>query len=376
MTTALITPAQTAKDLKLYTALCKQLEKATKVDEIKKIHDLGRQMAAALRVAKNREPLANYLVLVKRAERKLGETMKMARAAGELAPGAGRPRKNGSVAEPLRATLAEINVNKKLSARARREAALSPSAFDKEVKDLHEEIINGTEKSNRGLGIGSSRVHSLDSLDFFPTPPWATRTLMEVVLPHYGIDPRRDIKQVWEPGNGEGHMSDVLKEYVAKVVTSDIHNYGEQDFIHDFLNGTPRDADWIVTNPPFRGRDSDRAMEFALRALDTVRHGVALLVRTQWATETKERYERLLRDRPPTILAFFTERIGFHPERWDPDGVTLNTGISWCVWLKDESGLIVPTRPPLWIPPGQKEALTRADDRERFAAWSMDEAAE
>jgi hypothetical protein len=232
------------------------------------------------------------------------------------------------------------------------------------------------ERPNAGLGIGAARVHSLDSLDYFPTPPWATRVLMEVVMPHYGIDPR-SIAQVWEPASGEGHMSEVLREYVGRVDASDIHDYGRQDFIRDFLTGDPHPADWIITNSPWKGRGQDRALEFTLRALDIARCGVAMLVRTQWVTETLKRYERLLRDRPPTILAFFIERVGFHPERWDPDGVTLNTGISWCVWLKDENGLILPTRPPLWIPPGQEKALTRPDDVERFAAWTMvEEAAE
>jgi hypothetical protein len=363
---------KTVQDLQRYESMCRAIVEAKKADEVVAIHDTVRAMQAAARVASNHEAEADCWEMRTKAERRLNEMMVAARATGELKSGSGRPKKNGSAAEPFRATLAEAGIAKKLAMRAKEVGALSPAKFEAMVKKGRAEIIGG--RPNAGLGIGSSRVHSLDSRDYFPTPPWATRALMEVVLPHYGIDPR-SIQQVWEPANGEGHMSEVLREYVGRVDASDIHDYGHQDFIRDFLNGDPRDTDWIITNPPFKGRNQDRALEFTLRALDTARCGVAMLVRTQWATETLERYERLLRDRPPTILAFFIERLGFHPERWDPDGVTLNTGISWCVWLKDESGLILPPRPPFWIPPGQKEALTRPDDRERFAAWSMVEEA-
>jgi hypothetical protein len=365
---------KTAADLQRYEAMCRAIAEAKRADEVIAIHDEARALRAAARVANNREAEADLHVIRRRAEYRLNGMMVAARASGELKSGSGRPRKNGSPSEPFRATLAEAGIDKKLAMRAAEIGALSPAKLEVLLKKEHAEIIGG--RPNAGLGIGSSRVHSLDSLDHFPTPPWVTRTLMEVVLPRYGIDPRT-LGQVWEPANGDGHMSEVLKEYVEHVDASDIHDYGHQDFIHDFLNGGElgRDVAWIVSNPPFKGRNQDRALEFTLRALDIARCGVAMLVRTQWATETLERYERLLRDRPPTILAFFIERVGFHPERWDPDGVTLNTGISWCAWLRDKSGLLLPTRPPLWIPPGQRKAMTRPDDRERFAAWSMVEEA-
>jgi hypothetical protein len=61
-----------------------------------------------------------------------------------------------------------------------------------------------------------------DGLDFFPTPPWATRSLMERVLPHLGAVP---CGTIWEPAAGEGHMSGVLAEY-GGVYASDIHPHG------------------------------------------------------------------------------------------------------------------------------------------------------
>jgi hypothetical protein len=130
---------------------------------------------------------------------------------------------------------------------------------------------------------------------------------------------------------------------------------------HDFVNDAPLiEPRWIITNPPF-----GLAIEFALRALELVTEGVALLVRVQWL-ESAGRYEKLFRDAPPAIFAPFAERVPMVKGRWDPDASTA-TGYAWFVWHQ----LYQPCR-VVWIPPGCRTALTRPDDRARFAAWSME----
>ena len=197
------------------------------------------------------------------------------------------------------------------------------------------------------------------ALDFFPTPPWATRALFRHVLPAIGIDA---ISSVWEPACGEGHMAVVLAEFVGSSVTaSDIFDYGYGTAPVDFLNdrhlGCPA---WIITNPPF-----STASEFTLRALDLATEGSAMLVRTQWI-EGIRRYENLFRDRPPSLYAPFVERVPMVKGRWDPDATTA-TSYAWFVWSKALSG---PSR-VFWIPPGCRGSLTLPNDRQRFAAWSF-----
>lgn len=218
-------------------------------------------------------------------------------------------------------------------------------------------IINGS----RALMAG--RKEPPDSLDWFPTPPWGTRALCHVVLPHLGIVPA--LWSAWEPAAGEGHMAEVLKEHFGEVYASDIFDYGRGYDVGSFLGNGPdviqtESADWIVTNPPFKD-----SLEFALQALELARVGVAFFIRTQWAIEGIERYERLFRDHPPTLFAPFVERVPLCKGKWDPDGSTA-TAYCWLVWVKGRDPM-----PPFWIPPGQRKALTRPDDRERFAAWSM-----
>jgi hypothetical protein len=89
------------------------------------------------------------------------------------------------------------------------------------------------------------------------------------------------------------------------------------------------------------------------------RTGVAMFVRLQWL-ETVGRYEAIFRNSPPTLIAFFAERVPLCKGRWDPTGDTA-TAYIWLVWVKG-----APPRAPFWIPPGRRDALTHPDDVERF----------
>lgn len=212
--------------------------------------------------------------------------------------------------------------------------------------------------------IMSSRAEPDDSLDFFPTPPWATRALVERVLmnPDLGLLSGRDpgaALTTWEPACGEGHQAEVLREYSHDVLASDVFDYGYGDRTIDFLNDLEVQAeverDLIVTNPPF----GDKSEAFVLQALRLARFGVAMFVRLQWL-ETVGRYERIFRDHPPTLIAFFAERVNLCKGRWEPEGGTA-TAYVWLVWIKG-----MKPRPPFWIPPGCREALTKPDDAVRF----------
>ena len=126
-------------------------------------------------------------------------------------------------------------------------------------------------KQNTSHAVMAQRFEAKDSLDDFPTPPWATRALLEHVIPKANFAHL----SVWEPACGEGHMAKVLREYFKQTDASDVFPYGYGD-VSDFLAPQiVRDADWIITNPPFR-----LAEAFALKALSLANIGVALLART------------------------------------------------------------------------------------------------
>jgi hypothetical protein len=129
-------------------------------------------------------------------------------------------------------------------------------------------------RQNTSYAVMAQRREGQDSLDDFPTPPWATRALIEHVL---GGKKRVKSQACLEPACGAGHMAKMLAEYFGKVTAADIHAYGYGG-VRDFL-ATPQETnavDWIITNPPFRlGED------FTLRALKLARRGVAMVTRAR-----------------------------------------------------------------------------------------------
>ncbi len=193
----------------------------------------------------------------------------------------------------------------------------------------------------------SQRTEAADSLDDFPTPPWATRALIEHVIGTNNLSSM----SAWEPACGRGYMSKVLHEYFGQVKSSDVHPYGYGE-VSDFLHSKPNDNqhDWIITNPPFK-----LAEEFVLHGLKMARVGVAVLVRTVFI-ESKGRYERLFRDTPCSIFGQFVERVPIVKGRVDPKATTA-TGYAWLIWNK------VDCEAPkvFWIPPSRK-SLERATD--------------
>ena len=209
---------------------------------------------------------------------------------------------------------------------------------------------------NKSNAVMATRIEAKDSLDDFPTPPWATRALLEHVLQGDELSELTCL----EPACGVGHMAKVLKEYFGEVQCSDIHNYGygaTRDFLKPYEISV---CDWMITNPPFR-----LAEDFILKSLRLAREGVAILARTVFL-ESVGRHERIFSHNPPTIVAQFTERVPMLRGRLDKSASTA-TGYCWLVWKrkkrKAEPRLI-------WIPPCGK-ALEREGDYERPSLASV-----
>ena len=201
---------------------------------------------------------------------------------------------------------------------------------------------------NTSHAVMAQRFEAPGSLDDFPTPPWATRALMEHVL-----EDKLSLSNLvcLEPACGLGHMAKVLMEYFGEVRISDVHPYGYGE-VRDYL-AVPYETnscDWVITNPPFRLGE-----EFVLRSLKVARMGVAVLARTVFI-ESVGRYENIFRHRPPTKFAQFSQRVPMVKGRLDKKASTA-TGYSWLVWEKNS-----PSAPRLmWVPPCRK-SLERDSD--------------
>jgi hypothetical protein len=204
---------------------------------------------------------------------------------------------------------------------------------------------------NRSHAVMAQRHEAANSLDDFPTPPWATRALIEHVLGRGGVEGLTCL----EPACGRGHMATALRDYFAEVSASDIGDYGHGDR-QDFLDATKLDpVDWMITNPPFR-----LAEDFFHRGYSLARVGVALLVRTVFL-EGIGRLERIFSKFPPTLVAQYSERVPMVKGRVDPKASTA-TGYAWVIWRKP---LSEPTR-LVWIPPCRKLLERRSDYEPEF----------
>lgn len=353
-----------------YDAACRAISEAKTVDEVSEWIDKAAAVREYGRRIKNRQLEIDAIEIRVKAKRRRGELLLEYKAAGRIRDGKPSLANDGLP----QITLEELEVTPNESSEEQKIALIEGSSFDRLVARCRAYAEAHPQKHsfdvlrpppeggpiNGSRNIMGSRQEPDDSLDYFPTPPWATRALMEHVLPALGV---RKFKSAWEPACGEGHIAEVLCEYFSEVLASDIFDYGfgeqhekwEQiDFLTYSKEGHPV-ADWLITNPPF----DDKAVQFVLRALDLSKVGVAMFFRLQWIP-TKGRYEKLFRDFPPTLVSFFTERVPLVKGRWDPTATTA-TDYIWLVWKHGEK-----PRAPLWIPPGQRKALTRPDDAERF----------
>ena len=203
-------------------------------------------------------------------------------------------------------------------------------------------------RQNTSHAVMAQRTEPRDSRDDFPSPPWATRALIEHVLKDKETLARSDCL---EPACGAGSMAETLKEYFAETYASDAFDYGYGP-VRDFL-AEPYDdgsVDWVITNPPFR-----LAAAFVLRALRVARCGVAISERTVFL-EGVHRYQLLFQNNPPTTVSPFVERVPIVKGRLDKSAATA-TSYAWMVWNKrdDRKAQL------LWTPPCRKP-LERSED--------------
>lgn len=192
------------------------------------------------------------------------------------------------------------------------------------------------------------RTVAPDALDYFPTPPFATRALCEFLQQLSGVPDLRTLT-VWEPACGEGHMARPLGEFFGGVRASDVHDYGfEGQQVADFtlapmVADEIGSVDWVISNPPFR-----LAVDFIKAATVTARVGFAMLVRGAFL-EGGDRHAQLWSAFPPAYVLQFSERVVMlegrliragevDPFSDQPDRRARSaTSYIWLVWLPGET---------------------------------------
>jgi hypothetical protein len=218
---------------------------------------------------------------------------------------------------------------------------------------------------NRSSAVMQQRAEADDSLDDFPTAPWAVRALMEHLssFARWGIPLVQPTDYMREPAANRGFMVKALREYCRRVEAADVHDYGCGFAVKDYLWGEdPAPVDWTFTNPPFR-----LAEEFIARMIRTSRVGCGVIVRSAFL-EGQDRYESLFSKHPPTMVLQHVERVVMHKATLrrpgqkyiDADGnvktASTATAYTWLVWVNG-----MERQPFDWIPPCRLELEREGD---------------
>lgn len=178
------------------------------------------------------------------------------------------------------------------------------------------------------------RVADLEGPDFYPTPAWATRAL---------IDNEKFVGDIWECACGDGAMSEVLAETGNRVESSDLFDRGYGEPGIDFTEQVRRSRN-IITNPPFHS-----AEEFVVAGLKNAERKFALLLRLAFL-EGGGRQTRIFNKCAPARVWVFSERITFYPKDAERKG-SGTTAYAWFVWDKHHFG----GTELKWLPLGYKK---------------------
>lgn len=202
--------------------------------------------------------------------------------------------------------------------------------------------------SKKGLYAGYDKNNKeREALDYYATPPEEVTNILNVMGIEF--DP---CDLILDPACGGGHMIKGIAEYGnnPKILGTDIMNRSneltkklEEDeniFIHygkeyDFLSDNYLDnnrCDYVIMNPPF-----SVIIPFVQHALDIANCGVLMLGRLQFL-EGKERYEKILKDNPPSKIWVYTDRIACYKNGDFSIKPSSIQAYAWFYWNKlDES---------------------------------------
>ena len=203
---------------------------------------------------------------------------------------------------------------------------------------------------NNSAAVQQQRKALWDDKDYYPTPEWVTRALLEWLQAHTVAKPSHTC---WEPAAGGMHMVNALKEYFTNVWASDKHDHDKTGKmgIFDFVEGPIHDyiyPDWVITNPPFKP-----IHEFIANGNSIANVGTAFLARIAFLEGIK-RYTEIFSVSPPTDVLVFVERVNMSPGEIDLKKSS-SVCFAWYVWQKH----IKREHPHIhWVPPGSRERLT------------------
>lgn len=192
--------------------------------------------------------------------------------------------------------------------------------------------------TTKGLYNGYDKKHKeRDKTDYYATPTAEVKNILETL----GIN--FDGLTILEPCAGGGHMLKGIKEYAPNAIIYatdftkhpriedfDILTGEEYDFLADNYNLPDENIDWIIMNPPYSTIEP-----FTIRALEIANNGVIMLARLQFL-EGSGRYDKILKDNPPTDVYVYVDRVQCWKNGDKPEGSSAQA-YAWFIWDKTQT---------------------------------------
>lgn len=163
--------------------------------------------------------------------------------------------------------------------------------------------------------------------DFYATDPRAALALL-------AVEPQ--LKDIWEPSCGMGHLSKVFEMKGKLALASDLRDRGctSAEVLDFFSYNLPCYGD-IVTNPPYKVVN-----EYILHALRLVQPGRFVCMFLQLSfLEGQRRYDRLFAEQPPIRIYVFSKRVTtVRRGDFESFGSRGMKSYAWFVWQKGFKG--------------------------------------
>ena len=279
-----------------YDAACRALAEARNIDEVKELRDKAEAMRAYGRQAKNKTLEIDAAEIRLRAERRLGELIGDQKDLSGLAAGGqygGRAKIDGSRAEPSIKTpkLTDLGIDKKLSMRAQKIAALPEATFEKELANWRERAGRENE-----------------------------RVTVNLFKEHEKVE-RREANQA--PVEGGGRVEDLCELVRTGVTFGAIH----------------ADPPWKFETWSERGQDRSASQHYRVQTLDQIK---AMPVAALAATDCILHLWCLSSMLPAALdvvaaWGFTFKKVGFIWNKLNPSGEGRHMGNG--KWTRDEAEL-------------------------------------
>lgn len=250
-----------------YNAACAAVAAAKSTDEAKNWRDRAEAMRAYAHQSKNRQLEIDAAEIRIRAERRLGQLIAEQKATVGLATG-GRPYQDtGSTTAPVethRPTLADIGVDKKLSAHSQKVAAIPEAEFEGIVADWRDTLETENERVSTNILAAAEKAtakphvaHNTGKVEWYT--PGHILDAARAVLGGFDLDPASSMA-----------ANEAVR--ATRIFTAE-----DDGLAQDWPVGR------IWMNPPYASGLVDK---FALRFCQAIRDGSSGVVLVNNATET------------------------------------------------------------------------------------------